>query len=112
MSKNLSLGAVMAQKGAAVPAPPTEPRKEGNKESSLEGTNETSREARKEAIRRRVWEGQDEMIKVNFEVPKRLRTKLNTLKSWSRIESVKAYVAEVLEDAVDREIAKAEKEGF
>jgi hypothetical protein len=114
MSKSISLGAVV-QKGGAAPAA-LEPRKEGSnqgtKEPSFEGTKETSREARKEAIRRRTWEGQDEVIKVNFEVPMRIRTKLNTLKSLGRIKSGKGFVADVLEAALDAEIAKAEEEGF
>lgn len=115
MSKSISLGAVVAPKGAATPAT-LEPRKEesnqGTKEPSLEGVKEPSREARKEAIRRRTWDGQDEVIKVNFEVPMRIRTKLNTLKSLGRIKSGKEFVADVLEAALDAEIAKAEEEGF
>jgi hypothetical protein len=62
--------------------------------------------------RRRPWEGQDEVVKVNFEIPKRIRTKLASLKAWERIENQKDFVARVLEEAVDREIARAEEEGY
>lgn len=116
MSKSISLGTVVAPKGAAVPAT-LEPRNEGTNLGTLEPSKEGSKEPTKESPkeggpRRRAWDGQDEWIKVNFEVPKRLRTKLKELKNWERIGSLKDFVAHALEAAADKEIAKAEKEGF
>ncbi len=116
MSKSISLGTVVAPKGSAAPAT-LEARNQGSnletKEARNEGTPQPSKEEKKEvAPRRRAWDGQDEWIKVNFEVPKRLRTKLKELKNWERIGSLKDFVAHALEVAADKEIAKAEKEGF
>jgi hypothetical protein len=105
MSKSLS--SVVAQKGGAVP-PSAEER-------NLE-TKEPRKEERKvepeRMIRRRPWDGQDDVVKANYEVPRRIQTKLHTLKAWGRIENLKGFVAESLEKALDREIAAAEKEGY
>jgi hypothetical protein len=45
-------------------------------------------------------------------VQKRVHSKIKTLKTWERIDSIRDFVSHALEAAVDREIAKAEKEGF
>jgi hypothetical protein len=52
------------------------------------------------------------VVKANYEVPRRIQTKLHTLKTWGRIENLKGFVSEALEKALDREIAAAEKEGY
>jgi hypothetical protein len=67
-------------------------------------------EERKE--KRRAWEGQDEIVKANYEVPKRVQTKLQTLKALGRVKNMKTFVAEALEAALDKELAAAEKEGY
>jgi hypothetical protein len=107
MSKNDWDSVVITKKGAATPAATTqlvhEPRKQEAKEPRKE----------EPALRRkRVWEGQDEWIKVNYEVQKRVHSKIKTLKTWERIDSIRDFVSHALEAAVDREIAKAEREGF
>jgi hypothetical protein len=51
-------------------------------------------------------------VQANYDVPKRIQTKLHTLKAWDRIPNLKVFVAETLEKALDKEIAKAEKEGY
>jgi hypothetical protein len=67
-------------------------------------------EERKE--KRRAWEGQDEIVKANYEVPKRVQTKLQTLKALGRVKNMKTFVAEALEAALDKELAAAEREGY
>jgi hypothetical protein len=127
-----SLDSLLVKKGTAAPAVldvPQEPRKEESKEPAKEATNPEPLEASNQETkvetseqvatavpagvkRKRQWDGQDEWVKVNYEVPKRVQTKLHQLKSWERIPNIKAFVAEALEKALDREIAKAEKEGY
>jgi hypothetical protein len=106
MSK-ATLDMVVTKKGAAAPAA-LEASKEETKEPRKEATKqEPEREARK-----RPWDGQDDVVKANYEVPRRIQTKLHTLKTWGRIENLKGFVSEALEKALDREIAAAEKEGY
>jgi hypothetical protein len=130
MSKVPSLdSAVIVRKGHAAPAvttgaapvppappAPLEPRKEETLVPSVQVSNEPTEEVTKVVDdmpkRRRPWDGQDEWIKANYEVPKRVQTKLHNLKSWDRIKNLKEFVAKALEAAADKEIAKAEKEGF
>jgi hypothetical protein len=97
-----SLGSLVVPKGSAAPAAIETPRKEETKEP------------RKEAVieRRRPWDGQDDIVKANYEVPRRVQTKLHTLKTWGRVKNIKGFVSEALERALDKEIAAAEKEGF
>lgn len=129
MSK-LSLSSVVAPKGAAAPAPSSlEPRKLENnppievesKEATKVGSElaisqapDVPRNLGEQPVvkRKRPWDGQDEIVQVNFEIPKRLRTKLHLLKTWERIPSFKEFVVSVLEAAADKEIAQAEKEGY
>jgi hypothetical protein len=107
MSKK-SLDILVTPKGGARPAS-LEPGKE--KSHSLEASNHDSDQPSLQP-RRRAWDGQDNWIKVNYEVPERIQTKLKELKNWKRIKSLKEFVAENLEWVIDREIAKAEKDGF
>ena len=76
----------------------------------LRGRKTTEEPTPKE--KRRAWDGQDEIVKANYEVPKRIQTKLQTLKALGRVKNMKTFVAETLEAALDREIAAAEKEGY
>jgi hypothetical protein len=99
MSKHLS-GLQLARAGKAVAAGPSH-------EETLEPREKVSNERR-----RRTWEGKDDTIKVNFEIPERVQDKLHQLKAWKRIRVIKDFVTESLEAACDREIAKAEKEGY
>lgn len=106
MSK-VSLSNVVMPKGGAAPAT-TEERNLETKEPRKEG-----RKIEPERVgRRRPWDGQDEIVKANYEVPKRIQTKLHTLKAWGRIENLKGFVSEALERALDKEIAASEKEGY
>lgn len=107
MSKK-SLGMLVTPKGGARPES-LEPGKE--KSQSLEASNHDSNQPSLQP-RRRAWDGQDNWIKVNFEIPERVNDKLHQLKAWKRIKSLKEFVAENLEWVIDREIAKAEKDGF
>lgn len=84
--------------------------KEEIKEQSKQETKEASKDAA--PIRRRPWDNQDQLVKANYEVPQRVQTKLHTLKAWQKIPNLKDFVAKTLEAALDKEIAKAEKEGF
>lgn len=108
MSK-VSLSSVLTPKGGAAPAS-TDERNLGTKEPRKEETKEPRREEGTE--RRRPWDGQDDLVKANYEVPRRVQTKLHSLKAWGRVKNIKGFVAEALEAALDKEIAKAEKEGF
>lgn len=124
MSKAPSLdSAVIVRKGHAMPVASAgaavatmEPRKEDSLESSKEAIKEVTKETADETPvtvkRKRPWDGQDDVIKVNYEVPERVQTKLQNLKSWKKIRNIKEFVAKSLEQAVDKEIAKAEKEGY
>lgn len=114
-----SLDTLLVKKGTAAPAvidaPPhavPEPRKEETKETSIQVSNEPSQEVTEAPKRRRPWDGQDEMIKANYEVPQRVQTKLHQLKAWGRVKNIKGFVAHALEAAIDKEIARAEKEGY
>jgi hypothetical protein len=97
------------QADAAAPSyPPTlEPRKEATNLPTKEPSNLGEATPRK-----RPWDGQDNIVQANYDVPKRIQTKLHTLKAWDRIPNLKVFVAETLEKALDKEIAKAEKEGY
>jgi hypothetical protein len=107
MSKAPTLDSIaVVRKGEAMPPPTT-----GSKEPSKEGTKEPRKEPER-VERRRPWDGQDDVIKANYEVPRRIQTKLHTLKAWGRIGNLKGFVAEALEKALDKEIAAAEKEGY
>lgn len=109
MSK-FSLSSVVEPKGSAAPAT-LEPRKEASKqalrEPIIQGTKEESKEPRK-----RAWDNQDEWVKANYEVPKRVQTKLKEMKNWGYIGSLKDFVAQAIEREIDSVIAKAEKEGY
>lgn len=100
MSKQHMAGLVL-RKGHAAPA-----------------TNQESLEPRKEEFisqgRRRPWhgEGMDDTEKVNFEIPRRVIEKMNTLKGWRKIRYLKDFVGTALEKEADKLIAQAEKEGF
>lgn len=112
MSKPASLSSVVAKKGDASPPSDATGRVEPAQDSKLE-TKEPRKEGRKETPdRRRPWDGQDEIVKANYEVPRRVQTKLHTLKTWGRVKNIKGFVSEALERALDREIAAAEKEGY
>lgn len=82
-----------------------EERKEGGKEGRREG-------GKVDVDRRRPWDGQDDAVKASYEVPRRIQTKLHTLKTWGRVKNIKGFVSEALEAALDKEIAKAEREGY
>jgi hypothetical protein len=115
MSKPASLSSVVAKKGDAAPPPDAIGRAAPAAavpeiEPKLE-TKEPRKEERKE-VRRRPWDGQDDIVKANYEVPRRVQTKLHTLKTWGRVKNIKGFVSEALEAALDREIAKAEREGL
>jgi hypothetical protein len=107
----------VVRKGAALPVSlqenkqaSLEPMKEVIKEPSEQATKE---ESQKVAVtRRRPWDNQDQLVKANYEVPQRVQTKLHTLKAWQKIPNLKDFVAKTLEAALDKEIAKAEKEGY
>jgi hypothetical protein len=127
MSKPSLNSLTVARKGHAVPAStvgdpesPNEPREEVTKEASKEGekvarkqsTKPATKEVKEAPARRRPWDGQDDDIKANYEVPRRVQTKLHSLKAWGKVKNIKGFVATALEAAIDREIAKAEREGF
>lgn len=111
MSKPSLDSLTIARKGQAVPAAstgaPVEPRTE-----IKEPRNQETKKPLQEGRRRRAWDGQDGLIKVNYSVPERVQTKLHELKNWKRIKSIQDFVAQTLERALDKEIAAAEKEGF
>lgn len=90
-----------------------EPRKEDSKEERKESSFQDSNQETK-IPRKRSWEmpGQDDWIKANFEVPRRIQTKLNQLKAWGIIKNIKDIVPDAIERALDQKIAKAEKEGY
>jgi hypothetical protein len=107
----------IARKGAAVPVSLEEsneaslkPMKEGSKKPSIQETKVERNVA--PGTRRRPWDAQDQLVKANYEVPQRVQTKLHTLKAWQKIPNLKEFVAKTLEAALDKEIAKAEKEGY
>jgi hypothetical protein len=103
MSK-LSLDSItIARKGHAYPAQSTnEPRDQVAFLPSNQGT------------KRRPWhgEGSNNPLKVNYEITEGLAKKIATLKSWDKIDTIKAFVNATLEKEVDRLIAQAEKEGY
>jgi hypothetical protein len=80
---------------------------QGTKGEIKESRNQDSLKSRK-----RIWDGRDDWIKTNFEVQERVVMKLQYLKSLGKIHRYKTFVSAALEVAVDREIAKAEKEGY
>ena len=96
---------VVVRKGDALPASTT--GREARKEEPKEARKEPSNQGRK-----RPWDGADDPIKANYEVPRRVQMKLHQLKAWGRIDNLKGFVAETLERAIDKEIAAAEKEGY
>ncbi|MDR5839353.1 hypothetical protein [Caballeronia sp. LZ034LL] len=89
----------IVQKGDATPA------------RTAQGTKEEIKEALNQG-RKRPWDGHDDWVKVNYEVPERVQLKLGWLKGQQRIKVIKAFVAEALEREVDKLIARAEKEGY
>jgi hypothetical protein len=99
MPKHLE-GLTLARRNAAVAVEP-------ENEELLESRNQDSKKSRK-----RIWDGRDDWIKTNFEVQERVAMKLQYLKSLGKIHRYKTFVSAALEVAVDREIAKAEKEGY
>jgi hypothetical protein len=117
MSKDHLEGLVLARRSAAVPSEPSneatlEPISLPTNLPSKEPSHLGTKEDREEPRRRRPWDGQDEIVQANFDVPKRIKTKLHMLKTWDRIPNLKSFVTDTLEKAIDREIAKAEKEGY
>jgi FtsZ-interacting cell division protein ZipA len=141
MSKAASLSSVVAKKGGASPPSDAEGRVSSSRNAwaqehvqeaiddprpsvpheevmrkaeavARQETKEARKEEKKEVARRRAWDGQDDIVKANYEVPRRIQTKLHTLKTWGRVRNIKGFVSETLEKALDREIAAAEQDGY
>jgi hypothetical protein len=108
MSKQHFSSLNLARAGSAKPAGPSheapvalEPRKEVALEASHQG-------------KKRTWlaPGMEEPHKANYEITKRLAKKIETLKGWDKIDTIKDFVNTTLEKEADRLIAQAEKEGY
>lgn len=109
MSKQAWADVPITRKGEAQPNLVTgeslHERKEPRKEATLEASNQG---------KRRKWlaPGMEEPHKANYEITKRLAKKMETLKGWDKIDTIKDFVNVTLEKEADRLIAQAEKEGY
>jgi hypothetical protein len=70
---------------------------------------ETQAASAQAPTRKQPWDGQDDIVKANYEVPRRVQTKLHLLKTYGRLKNIKSFVAEALEAALDKELAEYAK---